>query len=197
MKRQWVPCSLTEEGEAAPAMGATPPSPTNPDIGGDKGKTNKHHFDFLQRGLGIDKEDFEAAIQTGNVEFLKCPDYSDKWGFIVNGPVTANVEEEPSGSGNYKVTFLLDVLPKNSFFMPKWNKNQYTTEIPYYTGPIENKVEYMSKEELQDMLAMPFEKGGGAPAGGGMGGPGGPGGAGGPPGGGGAPPPAPGGAGGM
>src|SRR6478736_6327166 len=45
------------EEEAAPSMGGAPPSPDNPDT-----KTNKYHFDSLQRGLGMDQDGIDAAL---------------------------------------------------------------------------------------------------------------------------------------
>lgn len=160
-------------------MGASPPSPTNPDSG--SSKTNKHHWDTLQRQFGIDDESFDAVIEQGILDIWKVPDYSSKWGFVVNGPCSAQAEELPSGS--YRVTFMLKekkMMRPKDFFLP-YHK-QAPGQLNYYDGPVENKTEMMTREELQDAMAEPL-KNGGAPAGGGM-----PGGA--PPGGapGGAPP---------
>lgn len=186
MKTQKVPCFFREE-EAAPPIGAAPPSPENPET-----KTNQYHFSTLKRQLGIDDESFDAALEGGVIDFWKVPDFSSKWGYLVSGPCSVTVEKQQDG--NYAVTFRLKekkLMSPHSFFKP-YKEGERPIQ---YEGPVEDQKEIMSVDDLQDAVAEPM-KNGGVPAGGGMGmggPPGGPGGA--PPGGapGGAPPPAPGG----
>jgi hypothetical protein len=160
MSRQWVPCSIYEQ-EAAPAMTGAPPSPDNPD-----GKTNKHHFSFLKGQLGMEDEDFDAALESGSTTIWKVPDYSHKWGFVVAGSCEADIEKRPDG--NYNVRFRLAekkrMLP-HSFFYPR-RPGEDPVE---YEGPVTDQVEVMTAEELQDKLAEPLKAGGALPVS--MGGP--------------------------
>lgn len=177
------------EEEAAPSSGGSPSQPSSP------GKTNKFHFDSLQRGLGIGDEEMQSALEQGNITVYNTYDYYSKWGFLVVGPTTAVVEKNDDGT--FAVTFQLQQkqLMEPKSFIRAYEKGQRPI---YYQGPVEDKTENMTEEELQDAMAKPLENGGAQPGGGGMGAPGG-GGMGAPPMGGGAPPAGgpPGGMGGM
>lgn len=131
------------ETEAAPSIGANPPE-----------KDNSHHFDFLKKQLGIDDESFDSVISTGEITLYKMPDYSRKWGFIVNPPVGTFVEKQDNG--NYHVKFMLKnkkIISPKSFYLP-YKKGDNPI---YYQGPIEDKIEIMSEKELQDCIAKPYE----------------------------------------
>lgn len=180
MRRHPINISIRED-EAAPSMGGAPAAPGNPDS-----KTNKHHFDSLERGLGMDDEGMTAALEGNSITVWQVPDYSSKWGYLVSGPVDASVEKRPDG--NYSVTYQLKqkkLMEPKSFTLP-YKKGERPM---YYNGPVNDETVIVGEEELQDMMVVPFAKVGGAQPGA-MGGPGGaPGGA--PPGGappGGAPP---------
>lgn len=142
-------------------MTGAPPSPDNPD-----GKTNKHHFSFLKGQLGMEDEDFDAALESGSTTIWKVPDYSHKWGFVVAGSCEADIEKRPDG--NYNVRFRLAekkrMLP-HSFFYPR-RPGEDPVE---YEGPVTDQVEVMTAEELQDKLAEPLKAGGALPVS--MGGP--------------------------
>ncbi len=147
------------EDEAAPSGGGAAAPPANPD------KSNHRHFDALKQQFGSDDASFDAALEAGTVEVWVTPDYSSKWGFLVNGPVSATVKKTPAGQ--YAITFMLKQKQQSnphSFIMP-YHQGETPT---YYDGPIENKTEMISADELQDMMAKPLEGGGAQP---GMGGP--------------------------
>lgn len=134
------PCSLREQDA---------PPPANPE-----NKTNKHHFDFLQQGLGIADKDFDAALE-GSQTLYQLPDYG--WGFKVNPPVQVIIKHR--SDGNYDVTFMLSqkkITNPKSFVLPYKQDEQPT----YYEGPVEDKTEVMSQEELSNAMAKPLEGGG-------------------------------------
>lgn len=148
------------ESEAAPSMNSSPPVPNNPDKS--DSKTNSHHWDSLKRQFGIDDKAFDAVITQGILDIWRVPDYSEKWGFLVNGTCSARVEKLPSDS--YKVTFMLKVKKAQrpfDFFLP-YNQGS-NGKLNYYDGPVEDKTEIMSREELQDAMAEPWRKSGSAP----------------------------------
>lgn len=135
-------CSLIEQ-ESAPS-GETAKQPDNPRT------TNKHHFSFLKKELGIDDDSFDAAMEGNSIPVFKVPDYSKKWGFLVIGPCTATVEKR--SDGNYLITYqLLDkhLMDPHSFIYPyKKGENPMI-----YNGDVEDKTETISAEEFQDILA--------------------------------------------
>lgn len=137
-------------------MGGSAPPP-NPD-----NTTNKHHFDFLQRELGIDDKEFDAAIESDVQTLYQVPDYG--WGFRVQPPVQAMVEKQEDGS--YNVTFMLSVkkLMNPKSFVSSYSKDDNPL---HYEGDIEDKTENMTGEELQNLMVKPYE----GMAAGGMGGP--------------------------
>jgi len=158
MKPERFSYSLREE-EAAPPMGGGAP-PANPD-----NTTNKHHFASLQRELGIEDDDFDAAIESDVQTLYNVPDYG--WGFRVQPPVQATVQKQEDGS--YNVTFMLSVKklmnPKSFVYSYKDDENPLE-----YEGEIEDKTENMEGEELQNLMVKPYEgMGMGGPPG--MGGP--------------------------
>lgn len=143
------------EEDAAPVMGASSSSPVNPD----NSTTNKHHFDSLERGMGMDDEDMTAGLEGGSITVWRVPNYASTWGYLVVGPVDASIEKK--GDGNYAVTFQLKNKQKmepKSFYLP-YRKGERPM---YYQGPIEDKTEIMDEEELQDVMSMPFKMVGGA-----------------------------------
>lgn len=133
------------EAEAAPSIGANPPEE----------KDNSHHFDFLKRQLGIGDDEFDAIISSGEITIYKMPDYSKKWGFLVNPPVNAFVEKQENG--NFYVYFMLKnkkTMSPKSFFLP-----YKEGESPiYYQGPVEDKTEIMNERDLQDCISKPYEQ---------------------------------------
>ena len=142
------------EAEAAPTAGAAPESPDSPET------SNDQHFDALQKQLGIDSDEFQAAIEGGVVTLYKVPDFG--WGFHPNPPIQASVEDR--GDGTYNVTFMLSMMPKNSFTLPYVDK-----ENPYYfKGNTGDRTEVMTQKELIGAMVPPYEGGGaaGAPMGG-------------------------------
>lgn len=143
------------EEDAAPTASA--PMPTDPD----NGTTNKYHFDKLQDELDIDDDAMKGAL-AGPQTLYKVPDYG--WGFRVQPPVQATVEDK--GNGTYNVTFLLKQASKRKMMLP-YKQGQRPT---YYEGPVENKTVMMNKEELADLIVPPYEAAASG-AGGGMGGP--------------------------
>jgi|LakMenE01Jun11ns_1017448.scaffolds.fasta_scaffold9891577_2 hypothetical protein len=153
-------CSFFEQ-DAAPPMGAAPTSPENPDS-----KNNNNHFDQLKQQFGMDDDDFDAALQGGTIQVFKVPDYSKEWGYLVVGPCSATVM--PSNDGNYQVTFQLmqkKLLSPKSFIYP-YKKGQTPVR---YEGKVKDETVFMKAEELQDIMALGFQAGGGAaPMGGGM-----------------------------
>ncbi len=162
LKANDFPCKLRED-EAAPPMGGDGAAPPVPGSGGDT--TNKYHFDFLKQNLGIDDDDFDAALEGGIQTLYQVPDYG--WGFRVQPPVQAVIEDK--GSGSYQVTFMLSqkkLANPKSFVLPYKSGDQPT----YYEGPIEDKTVTMTREELADAMSKPFADGGAPPMGGGMGG---------------------------
>lgn len=152
VKSQMFPRMLWED-EAAPASGSAPSAPGQP------GKTNKHHFDGVQRQLGIDDKSFDAAIEGDSINLWKVPDYSARWGFIVNGPATASIKKTSDNS--YQVTFHLKqkrLMSPKDFYMPKGNSKS----LMYYDGPVEDQTVVMTQEELSDLMAAPFDNTGAA-----------------------------------
>ncbi len=128
---------------------AVPAAPENPDS--DSG--NKHHFSSMQRELGIDDDSFDAALAGGIIEVLKVPDYSEKWGFLVAGPCFAQVEKVNNDA--YQIRFLLSqkkLMNPKSFILPYRDGEQPII----YNGPVEDKTERISTNELQDMVATAF-----------------------------------------
>lgn len=159
MKHQYFPCSIHEQ-EAAPSIGSAPPTPGNPD-----NTSNAHHFDAMQQEFGIDDDDMTAALEGEPIQIWKVPDYSSKWGFVVAGPCSAIVKKRTDGS--FDVTFQLSIkklMNPKSFILPYKEGDRPIR----YEGSVSDQTVTMSAEELQDIMAMPFEQGG-APAG--MGGP--------------------------
>lgn len=161
--RQFIkshPFSISlREDEAAPSIGQ-PSQPSNPET------TNKHHFDSLQRHLGIGDKELEASLEGDALTIWKVPDYSSKWGFMVNGPVQASVTKR--GDGGFDVMFL---LKQKQLMEPKSLIRPYKQgDRPmYYEGPVQDKTERMTEEDLQDAMTAPFNgmpSGGGAPMGG-------------------------------
>lgn len=137
-------------------MGANKP-PSNPDT-----TTNSQHFDALKGQLGMEDADFDAALSTGSITIWNPQDFSSKWGFVVSGSLQADVEKRPDGM--YNVLFHLKdkklMMPK-AFILPYKDGARPIS----YQGPIEDKTEVMTAEELQDAMVSPLE-GGGMPAGG-------------------------------
>lgn len=145
-----TPCTFRlREEDAAPSASAE--MPTDP-----KSTTNKYHFDKLQDELDIDDEAMKGALE-GPQTLYKVPDYG--WGFRVQPPVQATVEDK--GDGTYNVTFLLKQANKRKMVLP-YKQGERPT---YYEGPVENKTVVMNKEELSDLIVPPYE----AAASGGMG----------------------------
>jgi hypothetical protein len=149
-------CSLFEQ-DAAPSIGASPPAPVNPD----NKPTNKHHFDFLKRQLGIGDDEMDSAIESTPIQVFKIPDYSDKWGYLVVGDCTAIASKR--SDGNYDVTFQLfqkHIMSPNAFILPyKKGENPIV-----YKGDVEDETETVTEEELEDMVAAPFSAAGAIPA---------------------------------
>jgi hypothetical protein len=156
-------CSILEQ-DAAPPMGAVPPQPENPDA---PKTTNKYHFDQLQQQFGIGDSELAAALEGGTVPVFKVPDYSKSWGYIVIGPCSATVQTRKDG--NYEVTFQ---LAQKKLMNPKAFIRPYKDgEAPVrHEGPVKDETVIMTAEELQNIMALPFDQqGAGAPpAGGGM-----------------------------
>ena len=157
------------EDEAAPAAGL------NSDSQG--GTTNKYHFPSLERELDID--DIAPALEGDSVTLYQIPEFG--WGFRVLPPIQTTVKEvrgnNDTGDAEYEVTFMLTTLNRKKFVLPY--KQGETPQ--YYQGPIEDKTEIMTQEELSNAMAKPIEDSGGMgggmmgggmdPMGGGMGGP--------------------------
>ncbi len=152
--------------------------------------TNQHHFGSLERELNID--DIDPAFEGDAVTLYQVPQFG--WGFRVQPPVQVSIRKhseggEGEGEDLYEVTFMLDQINRKQVVLPY--KDGETPTI--YQGPIENKTEIMTQEQLSDAMVKPYE--GMGAMGGGMGGPMGGGmdpmggGMGAPPGGMGAPPP--------
>lgn len=157
------------EDEAAPALG-TNSAPSNPD-----NKTNSsHHFDAVKDQMGMNDDDFDAALSTGSITIWSPQDYSQKWGYVVSGPVQVDVNARPDGM--YNVLFHLKdkkLMMPRSFILPYKDGEKPIL----YKGPVEDKMEVMSSEEIQKAMVTPFKNGGmpqGADSMGGMGGIGGP-----------------------
>lgn len=144
--------------EAAPAMGTDNAPPSNPD-----NKNNDQHFDAMKGQLGMEDDDFDAALSSGSITIWMPRDFSEKWGFVVSGVLQADVNKRPDGM--YDVLFHLKdkklMMPK-AFILP-YKQGQRPIN---YNGPVEDKTEVMTPEELQDAMAKPLE-GGGMAAGGG------------------------------
>ena len=158
-------CSLFEQ-EGLYVAESSPEDPKNPN----NKTTNKYHFDFLKRQLGLDDINLKSAISGNSIPIFKVPDYSNKWGFLVSGICTAIVEPRPDG--NYDVTFQLEdkkLMEPDSCIKP-YKKGERPI---VYQGEIVDKKETMTAEELQDIMAKPFSgMGSASPAIGGiMGGP--------------------------
>lgn len=146
---------MFREDEAAPATGSGASAPSNPDSKG----SSKDHFGALQRQFGIEDGAMKAAIEGDSIELWQCPDYSASWGFTVNGPVTASVEQVSENS--YKVTFHLKqkkLMSPKDFYVPKGNAKALT----YYAGPVEDKTQVMTQEELAGLMTAPFANTGAA-----------------------------------
>lgn len=142
--RQFI--RLTEEDTAPPT--GMPKSPDNPE-----NKTNKHHFDSLQRHLGIGDDEMTSALEGDALTIWKIPDYSSKWGFNVSGPVQAELTKRPDGS--FDVKYMLQqkkLMEPKAFTRPYKDGNRPF----YYEGPIEDRVERMNAEEIQDAITAPY-----------------------------------------
>jgi hypothetical protein len=136
-----------------------PAAPGNPDT-----KTNQYHFDSLERGLGMDDEGMDAALTGGSITIWQVPNYFNKWGFLVSGPVDVSIRKSPDG--NYQCTYQLKAkqqMEPLSFYLP-YKKGERPT---YYKGKVEDKTEIIGVNELQDLMSKPFQN---MPAGGAMGG---------------------------
>jgi hypothetical protein len=151
------PCSLLEQ-DAAPTMGAAPQAPDNPD----NKPTNKHHFDFLKRQLGIGDNEMTSAIESTPIQVFKVPDYSNKWGYLVVGDCTAIASKR--SDGNYDVTFQLfqkHIMNPNAFIL-SYKKGENPI---IYKGDVEDETEIVTEEELQDMVSTPLAAASSTPSG--------------------------------
>lgn len=159
-----------------------PTDPNNPMMGDEEEGEDKHNDYDTAVGLefDIDPKHMDTANE-GNTFMVHQPmNYARKWGFIAGGliPVTLEKVVDAGPRSKYKATFHLTQANKRKFYLPYKDG-----EVPLkYDGPIEDKIEYISYRELQDLksqgLDQPGGAGGGAPGGmpggdmmGGMGGP--------------------------
>lgn len=144
-------------------MGGAAP-PTNPD----SGTTDKHHFDAMKMQMGIEDEDFDAALEGDVVSLYPPKEFAkSRWNMAIAGMVPAQVKKRPDG--NYDVTFMLDTkktMQPKSMFMPDQSGIKKTT----YDAEVMQKTEILSPEELQGMMTPAYRGGGQAQVGGGMGG---------------------------
>ena len=161
MKLQFFDCSLREQ-EAAPVAGTESPAQGTPET------TNKYHFDSLEREFDID---IDPSLEGDAVTLYQVPQFG--WGFRVQPPVQVSISKhseggEGQGEDLYEVTFLLDQINRRQVVLPY--KDGETPTI--YEGPIENKTEIMTQEQLSDAMVKPYEgmgMGMGMGMGGGMG----------------------------
>lgn len=160
------PFCIKMEQEAAPS-GVSPTSPSNPD----SGKTDKYHFDAMKMQMGIDDDDFDAALEDSVVSLYPPKEFvKSRWNMSIIGMVPAKVSKR--SDGNYDVTFMLDTkksMQPKSFFMP----DQTKTKKDAYDSKVIEKKEILNPEELQGMMTPAYrgggqiQAGGGAPIGGG------------------------------
>lgn len=147
--------------------------PNNPLMGDDTDQEKHNDMSgVLQDELDIDDKDMQSYNNTNTFVTYKAMNYSRKWGFIAGGPVPVLTEKivDAGKRSKYKVTFLLTQANKRKFYFPYKDG-----EVPIrYTGPIEDKVEYMNYYELEDLKSQGLDKanqqmpGGGMPPMGGM-----------------------------
>jgi hypothetical protein len=142
------------EAEAAPPQG-NPTPPDNPD-----NKTNKYHFDSLERNFGMDPEGLDAGLSGNSITVWKVPNYHSKWGFLVSGPVDISIKKRQDG--NYDCKYQLQAkkqMEPMSFYLP-YKQGQRPI---YYKGEVKDRIEVVTPEELQNMMGEPYKN---MPAGG-------------------------------
>lgn len=152
------------EDEAAPAMGSAPSTSGDPNS-----TTNKYHISALQSQLGIGDDEMMSTLEGEPVQVWQVPDYSSKWGFMVQGPCTGILKHRPDGSFDITYQLAQKKLMEPKAFIRPYRQGERPIS---FDGPVTDQTETITPEELNDIIATPF-KSGGVPAGGGMGGMGG------------------------
>ena len=175
-----------------------PVDPNNPMMGGDdSSQTHNRYTTAVQDEFGIDDKHMKPAEEAESYILKKPINFASKWGFLAATPVPVTIKTlvDAGERSKYEVTFHLTMANKRKFIRWPWKKG----DVPIrYEGPVEDKTEYMTYQEKENMKAADLQGGGaagGAPPMGGdmMGGAGGAPPMGGPAAGAAAPPPGPGG----
>lgn len=141
--------------------GAAPSSGMGDTSGGEQ--THNSVKKYASDALDMDQEEFEAGEQGNAFTLYRMYKYKD-WPFCVRPPVQVQVVPKSGSPGMNDVTFLLSLKKPIHFYLP-YRKG----EVPIrYNGPIEDRTEEMSDQEVDDMRAQFADKsvGGGMPAGG-------------------------------
>lgn len=116
-------------------------------------KTNAYFPDFFGREFSVKQRDFEAALEGDALTLYgdKIPDFG--WPFRVAGNIHVFIEKIDDNL--YKVTFPLKQLYRDNpyLFYHRWQEGQRPM---YWQGPVEDKVETMTKEQLLDAWVEPF-----------------------------------------
>jgi hypothetical protein len=126
--------------------GSPPPSGM-----GDDQTPNIHNAvkKYSSDALDMDPDEYQVGEQ-GNVFTLYRPYKFDKWGFLVRPPIQVEVTPKSGSPGMNDVTFKLSLKKRIHFYLP-YGPND--TPI-MYKGPIEDKTEIMSDQEVDDMRAQ-------------------------------------------
>jgi hypothetical protein len=133
------------EGDA----GAAPMSGMGDSGGGDE--THNSVKKYSSDALDMDEEEYEAGEQ-GNAFTLYRMYKFPGWPFLVRPPVQVTVEPMEDSPGMNKVTFLLSLKKPNAFYHPY---RQGEIPVRFKTnGPIEDKTEEMSDQDVDNMRAQ-------------------------------------------
>ena len=131
---------FVEQGEAAPVMGAVPtpaPSPT-----GDKDTHNDSRAFDVE--FDISPEDRKIADESDAFLMLN-PRLIEKHGLEAAGPMTAQIlKKYPNGSAKVKILYKSGGINKQK--LQNFHGNAYK-------GIIEDKVIYLSKDDIEDAKA--------------------------------------------
>jgi len=131
---------FVEQGEAAPVMGAVPtpaPSPT-----GDKDTHNDSRAFDVE--FDISPEDRKIADESDAFLMLN-PRLIEKHGLEAAGPMTAQIlKKYPNGSAKVKILYKSGGINKQKL------QNFHGDA---YKGTIEDKVIYLSKDDIEDAKA--------------------------------------------